>query len=915
MMLGEKAAKLADVERTVMGPGSVFHNWVLQRELARGGMGVVYFAEHKHIGRSAAVKVIAPPPGMVAEQKAIERFRREVEMHVSLRLPNLPDFYDADLFPDGTAVLVLEYLDGKDLARALHSLGRIPVGDALFVATEILRPLEVIHRTSVHRDVKPPNIFVRRRPRFDSEGHIDKNRVTLLDFGIAKMKLKPGVTHEHTIVGTKCYMSPEQLRGESIDGRSDLYSVAIVLYEMLFGHPPFIPDLDRVPHFNVVMLDHLTNPFPDLRRTSTAWVPDDVWNFILALSEKKASERPDSAKVALEMAKALRTKYQASSRLFRKDIQDVVTAMEELAAESTLPPVTPPTATERSGPIAFLSTEEDAAGTPANENQLSAWPEVTLPTASPEGGQRGGDPGASMAPEMARETSGAADRAVEAQAGAHTVPGARVPTRASLIRERRAALPAPGKPTARMSESPEVQAWEDELANQLQKKLRAPRVFRRPGLVMLSDELLPAAIYELRKPINGLGTDPGLEVSLPGAQIAGRHLVLKHGATRRLTLELERAALPFRDAMVLDERREVMDQATHGSFLRCGDRVFRIEDLVAADPSGELLRIRKRSRRAILRGHWSPPDGARSDGARSDGEVLGPVLVAETEIRSTLTLIGSARACQLQLDDGPGFAAAVWLRADGELEATLLDESKLPFGDPIVKSWLLTDGETVPLFGAYTLTVDDPPSHSTIQRGVPSPRWAPPPPPTPSAASASPNPSAAAPAPSVPTAPAARQPAPTAQPAPTPNPAGSPPSNARSSPAAPSVDITLKPDAEELRGHLLVAFSGAPDRPCLVVLPDDAVFPIGSAPAAEGGRSMSLRHLMPQHLLLEQIPGDRLRIRAATGATFDLGGQLVNAAEIPDGGTFRLPRVATFTYKAPKPPPSRLRRFLRRFGL
>ena len=130
-----------------LGPGSRFHNFEIEHLIATGGMGAVYFARHRLVGRPAAVKVISPRPGAVADQKAMARFYTEVEIHVSLRLPNLPDFYDAELMPDGTAVLVLEYLDGRDLADTLKFLGRLPLGDALFISIRLIACLHSTDRS------------------------------------------------------------------------------------------------------------------------------------------------------------------------------------------------------------------------------------------------------------------------------------------------------------------------------------------------------------------------------------------------------------------------------------------------------------------------------------------------------------------------------------------------------------------------------------------------------------------------------------------------------------------------------------------------------------------------------------------------------------------------------------------------
>src|SRR5947209_8401969 len=117
-------------------------------------MGVVYLVQHEVVGRYAAMKVITNSADLRAERGAMQRFRLEAELLFQLKLPNVPDFYDAELLPSGTSVLILEYLDGYDLAETLHRLEKLEVGDALFVVCETLRPLTILHTKSVHRDIK-----------------------------------------------------------------------------------------------------------------------------------------------------------------------------------------------------------------------------------------------------------------------------------------------------------------------------------------------------------------------------------------------------------------------------------------------------------------------------------------------------------------------------------------------------------------------------------------------------------------------------------------------------------------------------------------------------------------------------------------------------------------------------------------
>ncbi len=328
-----------------LGPGSTFHAWHLDRVLARGGSGTVYRATHRLANRSAAIKVITPRRGSVTDEATIARFHTEVELHL-LRHANMPDFYDAELTADGTAVLVLELLDGSDLAGLLEHAKRLSVADALFVASEVLRTLQVLHRVGVHRDIKPSNLFVRRRARVDAEGRVEKRRVTLLDFGIAKVKQRAGVTKQNTVVGTPCYMSPEQLRGLAVDERTDLYAMGAVLYEMLCGHPPYAPDARKTPSMGELILAQGKEPPANLLEMVPG-LPEEVWAFVRTLLAKEPSGRYPTAESAFAVAKALLAKHAGSAKRFREEIDG--------GTSEPLPPARPaivdePTELEDSGP-------------------------------------------------------------------------------------------------------------------------------------------------------------------------------------------------------------------------------------------------------------------------------------------------------------------------------------------------------------------------------------------------------------------------------------------------------------------------------------------------------------------------------------------------------------------------------------
>jgi TolB-like protein/tetratricopeptide (TPR) repeat protein len=206
--------------------------YTLIRRLGRGGMGVVYVARDERLGRDVALKMIA---GLV-DDDAVQRFWREARTAASINHPHVCQLYEVDESPDGI-YLAMELLDGESLESRM---ARGPVGprDAVAIAGDLLGALGALHaRGFIHRDVKPSNVF------------LTAHGAKLLDFGLARSALpdtvridttpRDDVTAAGTILGTPRYMAPEQVRGESLDGRSDLYAVGAVLFEMLAGRPPF----------------------------------------------------------------------------------------------------------------------------------------------------------------------------------------------------------------------------------------------------------------------------------------------------------------------------------------------------------------------------------------------------------------------------------------------------------------------------------------------------------------------------------------------------------------------------------------------------------------------------------------------------------------------------------------------------
>jgi beta-lactam-binding protein with PASTA domain/predicted Ser/Thr protein kinase len=202
--------------------------YLVVRKLGAGGMADVYLAEDQELGRRVAIKILN---GRHAnDDQFIERFRREAKNAAALNHPNIVSIYDRGE-ADDTYYIAMEYLDGRSLKELIVGHGPAPVNVAIEYARQILAALRFAHRHGiVHRDIKPHNVLV------DREG-----RVKVTDFGIARAGTSQ-MTETGSIVGTAQYLSPEQARGDEVDQRSDLYSLGIVLYELVTGRTPFEGD-------------------------------------------------------------------------------------------------------------------------------------------------------------------------------------------------------------------------------------------------------------------------------------------------------------------------------------------------------------------------------------------------------------------------------------------------------------------------------------------------------------------------------------------------------------------------------------------------------------------------------------------------------------------------------------------------
>ena len=249
------------------------------RMLGEGGMGRVYLAEHVRMGRMSAVKVMSPALAPTAD--AISRFNREAANASRINHPNVAAIYDFGETADGTLYLAMEYVDGETLASLVRRTGSLPLPLVGELTRQIADALNAAHQFGiVHRDLKPDNILVTR----DADDHY---LIKVVDFGIAKTTQAAGqtVTTVGMSIGTPEYMSPEQLAGEPLDARTDIYSLGLVAFSMLTGETPF-PDISSKKS----LVQRLTTRPRTLRevRPSVTW-PDRLQ----AALDRALSPEPD----------------------------------------------------------------------------------------------------------------------------------------------------------------------------------------------------------------------------------------------------------------------------------------------------------------------------------------------------------------------------------------------------------------------------------------------------------------------------------------------------------------------------------------------------------------------------------------------------------------------------------------------
>src|ERR687898_742872 len=294
-------------------PVIINERYEIHKRVGRGGMADVFLARDRLLDRQVAIKVLFP--AFAVDPNFVERFRREAQAAANLSHPNIVNVYDWGKY-EGTYFIAMEYVQGRTLADILRANGHVTSKQAAEIASEVAAALNFAHEAGlVHRDIKPANILI------GSNG-----QVKVADFGIARAMNAPteaNLTQAGAVMGTASYFSPEQAQGAQPDPRSDLYSLGVVMYEMVAGRPPFTGEnpvsiaykqvhdnpqplnqlLVDIPRAYEAIVAKLLAKDPNVRYTTATALRDDLRRFrngdqVLALAAAAASAARGPSTVA-----------------------------------------------------------------------------------------------------------------------------------------------------------------------------------------------------------------------------------------------------------------------------------------------------------------------------------------------------------------------------------------------------------------------------------------------------------------------------------------------------------------------------------------------------------------------------------------------------------------------------------------
>jgi TolB-like protein/tRNA A-37 threonylcarbamoyl transferase component Bud32 len=255
--------------------GKTISHYKILKELGRGGMGVVYKAEDTKLKRTVALKFLSPQTLGSDEEKA--RFIHEAQAAAALSHPNICTIYEIEEH-EGQSFIAMEQIDGGNLRERIQS-GPLKLDDAIDIAMQVAAGLQEAHEKGiVHRDIKPANLMITPR-----------GQIKIMDFGLAKARGQTVLTKADTTLGTFAYMSPEQANGEDVDQRADIWSLGVVLYEMVTGQRPFKGDFEQAVIYSIL------NEYPEPVTALRTGVPAELERIIVKCCEKDRADRYQTA--------------------------------------------------------------------------------------------------------------------------------------------------------------------------------------------------------------------------------------------------------------------------------------------------------------------------------------------------------------------------------------------------------------------------------------------------------------------------------------------------------------------------------------------------------------------------------------------------------------------------------------------
>ncbi|HUD69381.1 MAG TPA: Stk1 family PASTA domain-containing Ser/Thr kinase [Acidimicrobiales bacterium] len=354
----------------VTAPRTFSGRYEVTHLIARGGMAQVFRALDLRLGRHVALKVLFPE--LSVDRTFVERFRREAQAAANLSHPNVVAVYDWGE-DEGTYFIVMELITGTSLATALRTERTLPATRAASIAAQVASALTYAHRHGVvHRDIKPGNVML-----------TDDGQVKVTDFGIAQaVSTEEGLTMAGSVMGTAAYFSPEQAEGAVVDGRSDVYSLGIVLYEMLAGRTPFVGDSPVA-----VASMHVRNTPPLLRDLNPA-VPADIE----AVTMRALAKAPDDRYQSAEEFRSDLLRFTEGQPVLAEGVTQVVgvAATSVLAADTTavLPPRDSTVVVPAVGPldtgITAIPSADEALLAPIAVMEEPVRDVATKPASSPQ---------------------------------------------------------------------------------------------------------------------------------------------------------------------------------------------------------------------------------------------------------------------------------------------------------------------------------------------------------------------------------------------------------------------------------------------------------------------------------------------------------------------------------------------------